>query len=138
MTKRNVFAVFTGLILTAALATAQIQPAQMAAPPAKHHHKVMGLVMFAGGVGLIALGAFTLTQPCPAQDRAQQIASQIGIGVAAGSCGSSWLQKDKTVIGASVTAAGAALVVSSVFVMRHSEHAEGFSRSVVPPASVVK
>src|ERR1017187_2820642 len=95
---RNVLAASMGLILTAVIATAQIQASPVPVAP-KHHHKALGTLLFVGGVGLVALGAIALSRPCPAVDRSQQISLQTGSLAGAGSCGSSWFQKDKTAIG---------------------------------------
>jgi hypothetical protein len=86
--------------------------------PKKHHHKVAGVVMVVSGAALVGIGAFALTRSCPAEERAQQISQIIGQTVSASYCGPSWLQRNKTVIGASATGAGAALVVSGIVLMR--------------------
>ena len=133
------YAALMGLILTAVIATAQVQTNQIPVqPPAKHHHKVLGTLLFVGGVGLVALGAIALSRPCPAADRAQQISLQTGSLAGAGSCGSSWFQKDKTAIGASAVGSGAVLVVAGIAVMRKSEKAQTSMPSPAPPAAVIK
>ena len=133
------YAALMGLILTAVIATAQVQTNQIPVqPPAKHHHKVLGTLLFVGGVGLVALGAVALSRPCPAADRAQQISLQTGSLAGAGSCGSSWFQKDKTAIGASAVGSGAVLVVAGIAVMRKSEKAQTSMPSPAPPAAVIK
>jgi hypothetical protein len=129
MQKRNILATTMWLLLTATIASPQVQPTPV---PARHHHRVLGAIMVAGGVGLMALGTVAFTKPCPAQDRAQQISSFFGIQVTAGQCGSSWMEKNKNVIGGSAMGSGAALVVSGVFVMRQSE------KTAKPAVGVVK
>jgi hypothetical protein len=121
MLKRTISVALTGLMIFAAVAAAQEGP-QLSLrtiptkqEPKKHHHKVLGAVMIIGGAALVGLGIFTSSRGCPVQQRAQQISQDIGQTVTAGSCGESWIEQHKSVVGASVAGTGAVLVVSGIY-----------------------